>query len=158
MGLIRRCTQMRRTLAQTDGNRQWQRKSGTYPRHAEKKDRRKRFGERGKWRGVRREGARVVKGTRTNRHRFQWGKIEETLRGKWGIRAELKAGKNEERIHYCMQVRRKRLRSGLTSIAIRKSGIRSRNIERRGLIPSGIKRARNREGKKEYGDSRREME
>lgn len=44
--------------------------------------------------------ARVVKGTRTNRHRFQWGKIERTCarvvlagKGGKGIRAELKAGK-----------------------------------------------------------------
>lgn len=37
----------------------------------------------------------MVKGTRTNKHRFQWGKIEEILRGNKsvGIRAELKVGK-----------------------------------------------------------------
>lgn len=80
-------------LAQADGNRQWQRKSGTFPGRGAPKRKIERIACRaGK---KERERARVVKGTRTNRHRFQWGKIEENVRGNKsvGIRAELKAGK-----------------------------------------------------------------
>lgn len=71
----------------------------------------------------------MVKGTRTNRHRFQWGKIEEILCGNKsvGIRAELKGGKTRSGYITACKCGEKGLR---TLIAIRKSGIRSQNIER----------------------------
>lgn len=86
-----------------------------------------------------------------HRHQFQWGRIEGDL-GYVLPRGEDKSGnlgrRNEERIHYHMQVRAGGREGGekagmgrdraRTSIAIRKSGIRSRNIEEK----VDIKRAR----------------
>lgn len=71
----------------------------------------------------------MVKGTRTNRHRFQWGKIEEILRGNKsvGIRAELKEKRGADTLLYASATKGAAIDP---LIAIRKSGIRSQNIER----------------------------
>jgi len=70
-----------------------------------------------------------------------------------GIRAELKAGKTRSGYITACKCGQEREEWGgggaggdraRTSVAIRKSGIRSRNIEKRVDIPSGIKRARTR--------------
>lgn len=89
----------------------------------------------------------MVKGTRTNRHRFQWGKIEENVRGNKsvGIRAELKAGKTRSGyITACKCGERGCDRAHVDRN--KKIGNTFAEYRKGGLIPSGIKRVRTRGG------------
>lgn len=68
------------------------------------------------------------------------------------VRAELKAGKTRSGYITACKCGERGLRSERTLIAIRKSGIRSQNIERGGFIPErGREKRRGREGKNGKG-------